>query len=1121
MKSCAEKCDNITTAPYRARIDLKHVAELTIWDPKSPSVASPYHRKRKVFGRGPVLAVFAGVIVMLIFSCIMAQKTMAQPAEQHMNNPIGFVRSTFDDVRICRYSELRRTYSCRQAKTGDTLYTNSHIRTGHRGRARIAYNDDEKGEPEYISIREDDGAFVRYTRTENGKFSTVTMGPSTTLSLHRHLEEVAADRAEREEAAKQEWEASTWNPFAGKRSAIFILIRDLNKATPPVWRPSGTGFGHWRSVCGSRGTDYTYERDPQTGEQIVAVLDGTLACERDSKPEVEVSAGEKFVINDEGAEVQPLTEREAQALQDKSALPAEADTLSVQNTPTFARTLIVEGIEEALDRAESAIARMGRMITATTVACEAAVNERWTEHVSTAGIKLEKILEDGDREFMDDEVGRIAQETNNVQFSLIELLSIVQRIVGRTTDAASEACAASETRSHAQTSRAAALRAQNLMQLASQTYAQSIDALLDTIDTIEPTDLTEVELEQRLRDRKSNIKNRIAEERLCALPPAHPWASSDAITTQLAQHDANVLHAEAVSLLNAARETIGQVEHDRLTWRAEHLARSLSHEKRRTYACEATHRRSAQTCIETLREIITPGIYVTGPRSTVGEIISRRRDWGEKLRTMVANIDTQLEEARARASEAAACVRDTEQREAAELDPGTAGGSCDTLVADLDIAREDYAREGGMADAKARLIRLRETLNALPEDANCPEVDRRVEDGLDKIDRIERVQERGEEAIASCDLKRISDIGSRLQAVSHPALATMRSLLTRLSETAARNEDAKRAYNSGDLVQAETLLRNAHAATQPDWPPSCQEISNEIADNLARVKRLRDGIEAARAAISACEVDSIEKWIMRFKNLSNSAVNPIKAELASKREYCADQAQAGAQMAANELCRKEIGENVIASPEQGIDGKTACICAAGYRWNDRRDKCIKAATEAKLAASREAHCLETRGTGYYAGTPAADGTYYCLPKRKTANKWCKDNNAGSGWSAGPISSLGGFSCIQSERERKAAARAECRQQARQNGKVYAYTQFLNDGRYSCRWCEPGYVYRDRSCYPRSATQQQLVCPSGYVLRGRSCYPTRQPRIRPAPSNRNFCIVNGRNICRGSPANPRM
>ncbi|MBZ0217447.1 MAG: hypothetical protein K8F25_12890, partial [Fimbriimonadaceae bacterium] len=613
----------------------------------------------------------------------------------------------------------------------------------------------------------------------------------------------------------------------------------------------------------------------------------------------------------------------------------------------------------------------------------------------------------------------------------------------------------------------------------------------------------------------------LAGARLCAIPPAHPWASSDISTAQMTQHDANRLHTEAVSLLDAAKDTVGQVEHDRLTWRARYLARSLSHEKRRGYACAATNLRIRQTCIEALRKIAVPGNQGVNSRSTIGEIVSRRRDWGARLRSMVANIDEQLEEARTSASEAAACARVTAQREVVEPDPGTAGGSCDALQAELDIAREDYAREDGLADAKARLMRLRQTLNALPEDANCPEIDHRVEDGLDKIDRIEKIQERAKEAVASCDLKRISDIGDRLHATSHPALANIGSLLARLSETAARNEDAKRAYNSGDLVQAETLLRNAHAATQSDWPPSCQEISSEITDNLARVKRLRDGIKAARAAISACEVDTIDQWILRFKNLSNSAVDPIKAELATKRDDCADQAHARAQLAANEICRKEVGENVIASLEQGVDGKTACICAAGYRWNERRDKCIKAATEAELAASREAHCREIRGSGFYAGRPAADGTYYCLPKRETANKWCRDNNTGAGWSAGPISSMGGFTCNQSETERKASARAECRQQARQNGKVYAYTQFLNDGRYSCRWCEPGYVYRDGSCYPRSATQQRLVCPSGYVLRGRSCYPTRQQRTRPVPSNRDFCIVNGRNICRGSPTNPRM
>jgi hypothetical protein len=174
----------------------------------------------------------------------------------------------------------------------------------------------------------------------------------------------------------------------------------------------------------------------------------------------------------------------------------------------------------------------------------------------------------------------------------------------------------------------------------------------------------------------------------------------------------------------------------------------------------------------------------------------------------------------------------------------------------------------------------------------------------------------------------------------------------------------------------------------------------------------------------------------------------------------------------------------------------------------------------RTEAGRREYCRTTAGAGYYPSAVDRNNEFRCIPTQKTANRWCNSNNSGSGWYAVKIKADGSFNCTKSRKQQRSEARADCRRQARNAGKVYAFTKINKDGTYRCHWCEPGFRYRKGQCYPRNARRQQqqqrdnsgrykpqyrctYYNPDGSILGGAGSYSTviTQHRVRGANCTR--------------------
>ena len=333
--------------------------------------------------------------------------------------------------------------------------------------------------------------------------------------------------------------------------------------------------------------------------------------------------------------------------------------------------------------------------------------------------------------------------------------------------------------------------------------------------------------------------------------------------------------------------------------------------------------------------------------------------------------------------------------------------------------------------AKTELAKL----NGAPQ---CPDLAGRIDRGEQQSQQLGDILSSSNAALNTC---KIADIRAALKKIGGktkpPKLLELKNRLNQQWGVLKIVGEARAAYRAGQYEQSLSLLRKAKAAKRA-LGGACPVIDQRIDNATAAVERKReenDGAARVADAARTCNTVVLDSYISRGGGITKA----LKA--------------------------------------RAVDALQVCRA----REEDRRVR-----EEADQQAARTAKCEADHGAGYYPGKPDAGGSYYCLPTRATANRWCNDNNPGKGWKAQKITASGGFGCIQNRRQRVAAARADCRQQARSAGKVYAYTRMKKDGTYDCRWCERGYRYRKGKCYPRRR-RTVYTCPRGYYLRGRTCY----------------------------------
>ncbi|MEM8645009.1 MAG: hypothetical protein AAGF86_01575, partial [Pseudomonadota bacterium] len=388
-------------------------------------------------------------------------------------------------------------------------------------------------------------------------------------------------------------------------------------------------------------------------------------------------------------------------------------------------------------------------------------------------------------------------------------------------------------------------------------------------------------------------------------------------------------------------------------------------------------------------------------------------------------------------------------------------------------------KQGDPSAAAAQLQAARSELAKLNGAPQCPELAGRIDKGEQQSQQLEDILSSASGALNTC---KVADIRAALRKIggkTKPAkLLEMKTQLQQQMSVLALVGKARAAFKAGQYDQALALLREAKAKKR-SLGSACPVIDQRIDNATAAVQRRRDE-ESGSARVADAARTCNMRVLKSFVAGSGGITKALKARADDALQVC-----------------------------------------------QAREEDRQARERADQLAGRRAQCEKDHGAGYYPGEPDANGSFYCLPTQATANRWCNENNPGSGWKAKGITSTGTYDCVQNRRQRVAAARADCRQQARAAGKVYAFTKMKKDGTYNCHWCERGYRYRKGRCHPRNR-RTVYTCPKGYYLRGRTCYSRNNGAAAAAAAAAAIGIINslsrgrrggGSTNCRVNPMAP--
>lgn len=383
----------------------------------------------------------------------------------------------------------------------------------------------------------------------------------------------------------------------------------------------------------------------------------------------------------------------------------------------------------------------------------------------------------------------------------------------------------------------------------------------------------------------------------------------------------------------------------------------------------------------------------------------------------------------------------------------------------IDAARPLYAG-GDTGGARASLNRAKTLLEGFGGSPDCSALSGSISEKLDKIDRLERVLSAARDAIDSCSPEAVRGVKARFGEMKHSAVRGLIDRADAVLSAEAIYQEARATYSAGDLSSTKASLTRAKSQVASLGDTGCSALAEKIDAAMDKVERLRNAINSAEQAVVSCDTKSIGRWRAALANVNNPAASAVKSQLEKSDSVCQERLEEERLASATQSCRNSFGANSYAAANNQRGGELSCYCKPGFNWNTGQTRCVEAPSEGQLAADRNRYCKDTYGPGYYGGPVRADGKYYCLPTQATANNWCNANNPGSGWKAGKIKSDGSYNCNRSPAVVRKVARADCRRQARQMGKVYGATSFDRNGNYTCHWCERGYRYKGGRCYSR-------------------------------------------------------
>lgn len=269
---------------------------------------------------------------------------------------------------------------------------------------------------------------------------------------------------------------------------------------------------------------------------------------------------------------------------------------------------------------------------------------------------------------------------------------------------------------------------------------------------------------------------------------------------------------------------------------------------------------------------------------------------------------------------------------------------------------------------------------------------------------------------------------------------------------------------SGLVARLETIRARARTANQTLATINQQVTSAKRSRELEGVSQ---SVNEARGALADIPREIDCGWLRESLSEASRWSRQRIQELDRKNETYEE---------AEQRCMRKYG--VRFSRVGGSAGSYSCrYCDEGRL--PKNGKCYRPETLAHQ------WCNDNNpGTGYEAFDFKTNGTYSCRLTQEAANRWCNTNNKGSGWTA-HLKSDGTYDCKKDPRTARREAVQYCKGIARNNGKVYATTQFNRDGTYRCRWCERGFYFANGRCHAR---QQQVQRPVPRQQTKRCIYP---------------------------------
>lgn len=272
--------------------------------------------------------------------------------------------------------------------------------------------------------------------------------------------------------------------------------------------------------------------------------------------------------------------------------------------------------------------------------------------------------------------------------------------------------------------------------------------------------------------------------------------------------------------------------------------------------------------------------------------------------------------------------------------------------------------------------------------------------------------------------------------------------------SAIRDAELESDPRGGSLVAGLERIRAGIETASDALQSINRQISN--AKKSEEIRGVSQLVTNARRALDGVPREIDCGWLRESLEEAARWSSQREAELDRKNETYEE---------AEQRCMRKYG--VRFSSVGGEAGSYTCrYCNEGRLPSN--GKCYKPETLANQ------WCNENNpGTGYEAYDFKSNGKYSCRLTPEAAERWCNDNNKGAGWTA-HLRDDGRYDCRKDPRTAQREAIQYCRGVARDNGKVYAATQFNRDGTYRCRWCEPGFYYAKGRCHAR---QQQVRQPA--------------------------------------------